>query len=196
MLIKRSKSSSFGPDGRRTSGGGGGCSSAGIGGSCGGGGGCGIPAAAASGCVVGRPLMKKKSSLLFTSGNTIKVQRAPIMTGLSVIPGVSNSVLSKKFQRPMMKRRAYQKGADRALQQSSLGQRKRFDGMAKIMNRAGQGLHFLPRSKENNANSDDDDSDSDDDKPKKKEPDRPFEPLMVWNSPHLGGPCKGLPSRQ
>ena len=98
----------------------------------------------------------------------------------------------------MMKRRAYQKGADRALQQSSLGQRKRFDGMAKIMNRAGQGLHFLPRNnKENNGDSDDDsDSDDDDENKKKKEPDRPFEPLMVWNSPHLGGPCKGLPSRQ
>ena len=119
------------------------------------------------------------------------------MTGLSVIPGVSNSVLQKKFQRPMVKRRAYQKGADRALQQASLGQKKRLNGMAKIMGRAGQGLNFMPmnRNKENVEGDSDCDSE-DEENNKKKEPDRPFEPLMVWNSPHQGGPSKGLPPRQ
>ena len=115
MLIKRSKtSSSFGPGGRRIGG-------AGAAGGC---------ASSTCGQGVGRAIMtkKKSSSSLFAPGNNIRVQRAPIMTGLSVIPGVSNSVLQKKFQRPMMKRRAYQKGADRALHQSSLGQRKRRDG--------------------------------------------------------------------
>ena len=41
-----------------------------------------------------------------------------------------------------------------------------------------------------NSDSNSDDSDDDD---KKKEDERPFEPLMVWQSPHNGGEALGLP---
>jgi hypothetical protein len=129
----------------------------------------------------------------------MNVQRAPIMSGLSVvIPGVSNSVLEKKFQRPMMKRRAYAQGADQALQVASLGAKKRTDGMARIFQLCGKGIHHRPLGQQqsgglNDKNENDDDGSEDEDE---KEPDRPFEPLMLWQSPHQGGPAKGLPPRQ
>jgi hypothetical protein len=132
----------------------------------------------------------------------MNVQRAPIMSGLSVIiPGVSNSVLEKKFQRPMIKRRAYAKGADQALQVASLGAKKRTDGMARIFQLCGKGIHHRPLGQQGGANNDDnreneDDNDGSEDDDEEKEPDRPFEPLTLWQSPHQGGPAKGLPPRQ
>jgi hypothetical protein len=90
----------------------------------------------------------------------------------------------------MMQRRAY-KGADEALERSSLGQRRRMDGMAKLMARAGQGLHFLPKRKKIDGDTASSSGESSDE----GEEDRPFEPLQVWKSPHQGGEAKGLPSR-
>ena len=95
----------------------------------------------------------------------------------------------------MIKRRAYGKQAEDALKRSSLGQRRRFDGMAKLLARAGKGLTYKLPSKDSKNDSDtgsESDSDMED---KNKEPDRPFEPLMVWQSPHQGGEPKGLEPR-
>ena len=94
----------------------------------------------------------------------------------------------------MIKRRSYDKRADEALRTSTLGQKRSLDGMAKLMARAGKGLFYkLPqhqRSKEEGGTSDESDSDEEE-----KEPERPFEPLCVWKSPHDGGEAKGLPPR-
>ena len=115
-------------------------------------------------------------------------ERAPIAAGLSVPCGG----LFKPFQRPMTKRRAYDKSADRALKQSSLGQRRRMDGMAKLMARSGRGLQFkLPNSRMEDRGSDcesDEDQEAD-----SKEDEKPFEPLCVWVCPEEGGEAKGLP---
>lgn len=123
------------------------------------------------------PLWKRPSSV------KLQVQRAPIMPGLTLLR-------TKKFQRPMQKRRAYGKQADEALKQSSLGQRRRMDGMAKLMARAGKGLLYKnpnqpPKSQtgdtDDESNSDNDNGDDENDDRTK---DRPFEPLCVWVSPH------------
>ena len=93
----------------------------------------------------------------------------------------------------MLKRRAYGKSADAALQQSSLGQRRRMNGMAKLLARAGRGLSYkLPQTKKEDG--DTDESSDSEDEDEEREPDRPFEPLQVWTSPHQGGEAKGLPS--
>ena len=65
------------------------------------------------------------------------------------------------------------------------------DGMAKLMARAGKGLNYkAPQlANQDSDNSDDDDDGSDQEE---KEDERPFEPLMVWKSPHNGGELKGL----
>ena len=98
----------------------------------------------------------------------------------------------KKFQRPVQKRRAQLKIADQALKQSSLGQRRRLDGMAKLQARAGRGLTFklAKRTVEKDGT-----ESSSGEESEEEEEDRPFEPLLVWQSPHQGGECKGLPSR-
>ena len=88
------------------------------------------------------------------------------------------------FQRPMIKRRAYQKGADEALKRASLGPKRRMDGMAKLHARAGRGLDFKLAAgkkpiKEDGDDTSDDESESDDQEDKK-----PFEPLQLWSSPH------------
>jgi hypothetical protein len=122
------------------------------------------------------------SNALFACGSRIKVQRAPIMSC---------------FQRPMLKRRAYQKGADEALKRASLGPKRRLDGMTKLMARAGRGLDFKlaarkPQKEDGEETSDESDSDEQEDK-------KPFEPLQLWSSPHDqqdgggGGEPKGLP---
>ena len=131
------------------------------------------------------------TSKLFQPGAKIIVHRAPLLNGLSC----PTTGLQKKFQRPMLKRRAYNRDADDALRRSSLGPKKRMDGMAKLMARAGRGLSFQLAQKPKN---DDDDSDGDntddedDDDPSETE--RPFEPLRVWHSPHQGGEAIGLPA--
>lgn len=83
----------------------------------------------------------------------------------------------------MTQRRAYNKSADTALQQASLGPRRRFNGMAKLLARAGRGLSYqLPQmTTTTSGDTEESGSESDDDE---KEPDRPFEPLRVWKSPH------------
>lgn len=87
----------------------------------------------------------------------------------------------------MLKRRAYGKDADAALQQCTLGPRKRMNGMAKIMSRAGKGLSYkgpnggAANEKKDNDESGSSDNEDDDDE---KEEDRPFEPLCLWISPH------------
>lgn len=126
-----------------------------------------------------------KDNRLFMPGQKIMVQRAPIMNGLNC------AGLLKPFQRPLTKRRAYKADADVALKQSSLGPRKRMDGMARLMARAGRGLnfklHIKPTSNEGDTASSSGESSD-------EEEDRPFEPLMVWKSPHEGGEVKGLPA--
>lgn len=91
----------------------------------------------------------------------------------------------------MTKRRAYDQRAELALKTCSLGQKRRMDGMAKLMARAGKGLNYKAPQL---ANQDSDNSDDEDgsDQEEEKEDERPFEPLMVWKSPHNGGELKGL----
>eukprot|EP00543_Licmophora_paradoxa_P009612 CAMPEP_0202478672 /NCGR_PEP_ID=MMETSP1360-20130828/94581_2 /ASSEMBLY_ACC=CAM_ASM_000848 /TAXON_ID=515479 /ORGANISM="Licmophora paradoxa, Strain CCMP2313" /LENGTH=180 /DNA_ID=CAMNT_0049105957 /DNA_START=173 /DNA_END=712 /DNA_ORIENTATION=- len=130
---------------------------------------------AASSCKVFKP----KPNISFAA------QKAPLNNDVSV---------TKKFQRPMTKRRAYNQRAEQALKISSLGSRKRMDGMSKLMARAGRGLSFKLPSKPSGDGTDSD-SDTDNEKESKKEDERPFEPLMVWQSPHQGGVAIGLPPR-
>ncbi|CAB9516608.1 DNA repair and recombination protein RAD54-like (Fragment) [Seminavis robusta] len=129
------------------------------------------------------------SSRLFQPGKMIMVQRAPMFAGLSVQS-------QKKFQRPMLKRRAYGRASDDALRRSSLGPKRRMDGMAKLMARAGKGLTFKgPRRLKDD--DDDDGGESDEnDKENAKEPEKPTEPLRVWQSPHLHEDVepRGIPS--
>ena len=194
MLTSKKTRSSFGPDGRRVSGGlppgarlkcvaraGSGFSSRpAASSSCGGGGGT---------CGIGGGRMHS-SSKLFQPGNKLVVARAPVMAGLSLGGGG----IQRKFQRPMTKRRSYDKNDDLALKKSTLGQKRRFDGMAKLFARAGKGLNYQApqRKTEGDCSGTSDESESEEEE---KEPERPFEPLMVWKSPHEGGEAKGLPPR-
>lgn len=144
---------------------------------------------------------KSNNSSLFRPGCKLRVHRSSLFgssstTTTKTTTTASSSVLHRPFQRPMLKRRAYGSGADAALQTSSLGSKRRLDGMAKLLARAGKGLNYisaaaaLTTNKTNNASSDTEDSDDDEDAEKK---DIPFEPLEVWKSPHQGGPARGLP---
>lgn len=92
----------------------------------------------------------------------------------------------------MLKRRAYGSNANNALKRSSLGQKKRMDGMSKLMARAGRGLSFPSSATKIE---DADGSDGSDEEDEEKAPERPFEPLRLWHSPHQGGDAKGLPPR-
>ena len=121
------------------------------------------------------------SSKLFQPGAKILVQRAPMFAGLSV----PTSTLHKKFQRPMLKRRAYGRDSDDALRRSSLGQRKRMNGMAKLMARAGKGLTFLASTNKNLMDADGDQDDDENNHDHDKQDDRPYEPLLLWCSPHV-----------
>lgn len=129
------------------------------------------------------------TSKLFQPGAKIIVHRAPLLNGLSCPKG-----LQKKFQRPMLKRRAYNREAENALRRSSLGPKKRMDGMAKLMARAGRGLSFQLATKPKNDESDGDNNSDDEDDEEASEPERPLEPLRVWHSPHQGGEAIGLPA--
>ena len=187
MLITKRTASSFGPDGRRVSSSlpapklkcvprsGSGLSSA----VCSGDGGAGTTAN-----------RMHSSSKLFQPGAKLIVARAPVMAGLSVASG-----LQRKFQRPMTKRRSYDKNAEVALRTSSLGQKRRMDGMAKLLARAGKGLSYqLPGGNRGRVEEGDESNDSEEEEDEQEE-DRPFEPLMVWKSPQEGGEAKGLPPR-
>ena len=141
---------------------------------------------------VGSGGIMRSSNKLFQPNAKVIIARAPVMAGLSL--GNNSSGLQRKFQRPMTKRRSYDKNAELALKSSSLGQKRRFDGMAKLMARAGKPLSFLPPKKkvDGDCSGTSDESDSEEES---KEPERPFEPLMVWKSPAEGGEAKGLPPR-
>lgn len=118
------------------------------------------------------------------------IQRRPFVPGFTI-----PSSLTQKFKRPMTKRRSYDKNAEMALKHASLGPKKRMDGMAKLLARAGKGLTFkLPQrnSVENAEETTDSENENDDDN---AEEERPFEPLMLWQSPHNGGEAVGLPPR-
>jgi len=139
------------------------------------------------------------SSNLFNKTKLVTV-RAPIMPGLSVgnapcSSSTNGSSLYKPFQRPMTKRRSYDKNAELALRTATLGPKRRMDGMAKLMARAGRGLLFPSAGGGVLANAqranDDTDEDEEDGVQTKKE--HPWEPLCVWKSPHDGGPLKGIP---
>jgi hypothetical protein len=133
------------------------------------------------------------SSSLFAQKKLV-VQRAPLMCGLSV----AGAVAVKKFQRPMLKRRAYDKAAEAALQTSSLGPKRRLDGMSKLMARAGKGLAYKlptkPVEHSGDTSGDENSDDSDDEEDKNKL--RPFEPLCLWTSPHQDDSVepRGLPA--
>ena len=130
------------------------------------------------------------SNKLFQPGVKLIVQRAPVMSGLTIPPG-----LQRKFRRPMTKRRAYGRDTDEALRRSSLGQKRRMDGMSKLMARAGRGLKYRLPDKGSRADGEGS-SDEDSENETEKENERPFEPLVLWTSPHQGGERKGLPRRK
>ena len=197
MLTSKKTQSSFGPDGRRVSSGsalpaprlkcvgraGSGFSSnpsSSSSSTCGGDG---------DGTTTGRMHATNK---LFQPGAKLLIARAPVMAGLSVSGSLG---LQRKFQRPMTKRRSYDKNAELALKSSTLGQKRRFDGMAKLLARAGKGLSYqLPgggNKKDGECSGTSDESDSEEE----KEGDRPFEPLILWKSPQDGGEPRGLPPR-
>lgn len=137
-----------------------------------------------------KPSRRWSSSSLFQPGVALVVQRAPLLQGLSC---QASTVTQKKYQRPFAKRRL--RDADHALQQSSLGQRRRMNGMAKLLARAGRGLLYkLPDSGAAAHASGDgtDEDDSTDEEDRNHSEDRPFEPLQVWTSPHQGGALRGL----
>lgn len=94
----------------------------------------------------------------------------------------------------MQGRRAYKDGADVALKKSSLGVKRRVDGMARIFERAGKGLDY--KSPQIQKKEEDTDScTNSDEEEEEPEDEKPFEPLRVWQSPHQGSAPKGLPSQ-
>jgi hypothetical protein len=123
---------------------------------------------------------------------TMIIQRRPFVPGLTISPS-----LTQKFKRPMTKRRSYDKNAEMALKNASLGPRRRMDGMAKLLARAGKGLTFkLPQRKLNENGEDVTDSENEyDEEEAASEEKRPFEPLILWQSPHNGGEALGLSPR-
>jgi hypothetical protein len=104
--------------------------------------------------------------------------------------------LLPSFQRPTNKRRTHARHQEEALRKSSLGPRKRMDGMQKLLARAGKGLAFqLPQQARPHGDGDTEEDDSNAETDEEAEKERPFEPLRVWHSPHDGGEPKGLPPR-
>eukprot|EP00980_Cylindrotheca_fusiformis_P025859 scaffold14741_cov135-Cylindrotheca_fusiformis.AAC.9 len=166
MIIKRRKTRpSFAPDGSRI-----GSSSS--------------SACSGSSLPISRMKVVHNKNRLFQSGEKLTVQRASFMPGLSL--------LHKKFQRPMQGRRAYKGEANAALKKCTLGPKKRTDGMKNLMKGIGRPLHFVAKRRDDKG---DTDSCSNSEDEEEEAEDRPFEPLMVWQSPHQGGPARGLPSQ-
>jgi hypothetical protein len=129
---------------------------------------------------------------LFARGAKVLVQRASFFSGHTV---AATSSLYKPFQRPMLKRRAYGKAQEEALLNSSLGQRRRFDGMQRLLQRAGRGLNARPLSSGTGKKDGDGSTSEDDSEDDEEEEEAPFEPLLLWTSPHQGGEPRGLPSQ-
>lgn len=134
------------------------------------------------------------SNKLFSPGRQLQVMRAPIMRGLTCTGGLSASVL-QPFRRPKEKRRGLQKRDEEALKTSSLGMKKRLDGMQRILERQGKGIHFQGQKRNGDESKNDDDGSTCGESSEEEEEDRPFEPLRVWASPHEGGEPIGLPTR-
>lgn len=114
------------------------------------------------------------------------------MAGLTV--KIGSAGLLKPFQRPKMGRRAYKGNEDLALKQASLGPKRTMGGMARLLSRAGKGLNYSATNGKTKASGDGGTDESSDEEGGESENDRPYEPLIVWNSPHQGGEARGLPS--
>jgi hypothetical protein len=71
--------------------------------------------------------------------------------------------------------------------------RRRFDGMQRLLQRAGRGLNAQPLTASGKKPGDG--STSEDDSDDEEEEEAPFEPLLLWCSPHQGGEPKGLPTQ-
>jgi hypothetical protein len=148
-----------------------------------------------------QPKRTKTVSRLFQPGVKIFVQRASIFGGIDMAGNTQCRVVcdsrgignASKFQRPMLKRHAYGKRAEEALRVSSLGQKRRMDGMTKLMARAGRGLSFQLPNVALGSHGDRTESETDDSDDESKDKDRPFEPLCLWKCPSNGGEAKGLP---
>ena len=129
---------------------------------------------------------------LFQPGVKLKIQRAPMMTGLSVGAGVR-----KPFQRPQLGRRAYDKNSEAALKRATLGQKRRMDGMSKLLARAGKGLAYKTPGRTGSGGDDGSagsaDEEEEDEDSLMAQLERNYKPLMVWQSPHNGGEARGLP---
>ena len=66
--------------------------------------------------------------------------------------------------------------------------------MSKLLARAGKGLTYkLPERNQNGGDDSDGTAEDSDKEEEEVEKERPFEPLMVWQSPHNGGDVVGLP---
>eukprot|EP00934_Nitzschia_sp_Nitz4_P000638 Nitzschia sp. Nitz4//scaffold52_size167869//21055//24830//NITZ4_002260-RA/size167869-snap-gene-0.208-mRNA-1//1//CDS//3329553987//638//frame0 len=115
------------------------------------------------------------------------IRRVGILRGMPVPDS-----LSKPFLRHGTKRRRGQQEADRALSQSTLGPKKRRPGANSLGSLIGKPLTVV--SALNNPSNNGDGEDDEDDE-SSVEQDRPFEPLLIWTSPHNGGSAKGLPSQ-
>jgi len=63
------------------------------------------------------------------------------------------------------------------------------------MARAGKGLSYKTPQSDSNGNGIDHGSGSEEEEDEEQAEEKPFEPLMVWQSPHNGGECLGLPSQ-
>jgi hypothetical protein len=130
---------------------------------------------------------------LFRPGVKLVVHRAPLFPGLLSSSSSGSSALHTTFRRPFSKKqqRSTRTGAttttaaaaDQALWRSSLGQRKRMNGMAKLMARAGKGLSFQLQKPRNGTDGSLSSSSSDDENEENSSLPL-FEPLCLWQSPH------------
>lgn len=73
--------------------------------------------------------------------------------------------------------------------------KRRINGMQNILDRAGKPLHFQLARRPQEKGDETASSSGESSEEEEEEEDRPFEPLLVWNSPHQGGEPKGLPCK-
>lgn len=67
--------------------------------------------------------------------------------------------------------------------------------MQRLLQRAGRGLHARPLTASGKKPRDGDGSTSEDDSDDEEEEEAPFEPLLLWTSPHQGAEPRGLPTQ-
>jgi len=141
----------------------------------------------------------KTSSFLFRRGaKPVLVQCGSFLPGILSAPPQppsSSGGLHQPFQRPSTKRRAYDKNAEQALKNASLGTKKRMNGMLNILARARKGLHYKLPGANAGSDTEGETTDEEEDNGRPKPPEGPYDPIQVWTSPHQGGPAIGLPSR-